>query len=116
MFKLAALLIILMTPITAADLPSKKTLNLAAIKTMVAAAEAEAQKRNVNVTICIVDDSANVIFLQKADNVGMNTLQFAQRKARHAAIYRRPSKDAADQLKNGNLQILAFPDAFPNQG
>lgn len=117
MFQLVALFLltgIAMT--TAAELPSKKSLNLAGIKTMVAAAEAEAQKRNVQVTICIVDESGNVLFLQKADGAGLNTIQFAQKKARHSALYRRPSKSAADQLKNGDLQILAFPDAFPNQG
>ncbi len=116
MVKLTAGLISLMTLMTAADLPSKKYLNLAAIKTMVAAAEAEAHKRNVQVTICILDESANLLFLQKADGAGLNTIQFAQRKARYAALYRRPSKSAADQLKSGDLQVLAFPDAFPNQG
>jgi glc operon protein GlcG len=100
----------------ASDLPTRKYLNLAALKTMAAAAEAEAQKRNVQVTICIVDDSANLLFLQKADGVGLNTIQFAQRKARYAALYGRASKVAADQLKGGDLGVLAYPDAFPNQG
>jgi len=98
------------------DLPSKKWLNLAAIKIMVAAAEAEAQKRDVQVTLCIVDESGNLLFLQKADGVGLNTIQIVQKKARYAALYRRPSKTAADQLSGGNLQVLVFPDAFPNQG
>jgi glc operon protein GlcG len=83
---------------------------------MVAAAEAEAQKRNVQVTICIVDESGNLLFLQKADGAGLTTIQFATKKARHAALYGRPSKASADQLKAGNIQVLAFPDAFPNQG
>ena len=116
MSKLFALLLTVMTVTSAADLPTRKWLNLEAIKTMVAAAEAEAQKRNVQVTICIVDESGNLLFLQKADTAGINTIQFAQKKARAAAIYGRPSKDQADQLKNGNLQVLVFPDAFPNQG
>ncbi len=100
----------------AADLPSRKYLNLAAIKTMVAAAEQEAQHRNVQLTICVVDESGNLLFLQKADKAGLNTIQFAQRKARQAASYGRPSKSAADQLKSGDLSVLTFPDAFPNQG
>lgn len=100
----------------AVDLPSKKYLNLAAIKTMVAAAEAEAQKRNVQVTICIVDESGNLLFLQKGDGASLNTIQFAQKKARHSAAFRSPSKNAADNLAKGNLQVLAFPDGFPNQG
>jgi len=116
MAKHVALFLTTMALISAAELPTKKWLNLAAIKTMVAAAEAEAQRRNVEVTLCIMDESANLLFLQKADGAGLNTIQFAQKKARHAALYGRPSKDAADQLKNGDLQVLAFPDAFPNQG
>jgi glc operon protein GlcG len=98
------------------DLPTKKWLNLAAIKAMVAAAEAEAQRRSVQVTICIVDEGGNLLFLQKADGAGLNTIQIVQKKARYAALYSRPSKFAADQLKGGDLQILAFPEAFPNQG
>lgn len=101
---------------SAADLPTKKSLNLAAIKTMVAAAESEARKRNVQVTICIVDESGNLLFLEKGDGAGLNTIQFAQKKARHSALYRQPSAAAAGQLKNGDLQVLVFPDAFPNQG
>ncbi len=117
MFKLFPLLLILMPSFTtAADLPTKRYINLSAIKTMVAAAEAEALKRNVQVTICIVDESGNLLYLQKGDGAGLNTIQFAQKKARHSAFFKKPSKSAADQLKSGDLQVLAFPNAFPNQG
>jgi glc operon protein GlcG len=116
MMKLFALGLSLMMIAMAADLPSKKWLNLAALKTMVAAAEAEAQKRNVQVTICIVDESGNLLFLQKADGATLNTIGFAQKKARYAAIYGRPSKVAQDSLKAGNLIQLVAPDGFPNQG
>jgi len=98
------------------DLPTKKWLNLAALKTMVAAAEAEAAKLKVQVTLCIVDEGGHLLFLQKADSAGLNTVQIAQKKARYAALYRRPSRIAEDQLSGGNLGVLAFPDAFPNQG
>ena len=116
MLKLIAMFLACVMVAIAADLPTKKWLNLAAIKTMVAAAEAEAQKRNVQVTLCIVDDSGTLLFLQKADGAGINTIQYAQRKARYAALYKRPSKDAADQLKNGSLAVLVMPESFPNQG
>lgn len=100
----------------ALQLPEKKTLNLEAIKVMVSAAEAEAAKRKVHVTICVVDDSGNLLFLEKGDGATLNTIQFAQKKARHAAAYRSPSKKGADAVKNGNVAALAFPDFFPNQG
>jgi glc operon protein GlcG len=117
MFKLLALMMIFLVTISSAqDLPTRKRLNLATIKNLVAAAEAEAKRQNVEVTLCIVDESGNLLFLQKADGASLNTIQFAQKKARHSALYRSPSKDGADALKKGNLEVLAFPDFFPNQG
>src|ERR1035441_4251821 len=87
MIKFVVLFLSLAFLASAAELPSKKYLNLAALKTMVAAVESEAQKRNVQVTICIMDESGNPLFLQKADGAGLNTLQFAQKKAKYAALY-----------------------------
>ena len=116
MFKLLFVMLAAVATAYSADLPSKKYINLAAIKTMVAAAEAEAKKRNVEVTICIVDESGNLLFLQKADAAPINTVEWAQKKARHAALYGSPSKDAADTVKKGNIEALAFPSFFPNQG
>jgi glc operon protein GlcG len=116
MFKLILLLLSFIVFASAADLPSKKYLNLAAIKAMVAGAEAEAQRQNVQVTICIVDESGNLLFLQKGDSAPLNTITWAQKKARHAAFYKSPSKDAADTVKKGSVEALAFPDFFPNQG
>jgi glc operon protein GlcG len=116
MFKLLAVMLVSAVTLNAADLPKKPYLNLAAIKTMVAASEVKAKELNVEVTICVVDDSGNLLFLEKADGASLNTLQFAQKKARHAAFYGAPSKDGAETVKKGNVEALAFPEFFPNQG
>jgi len=116
MFKLAIALMSLLVVASAAELPSKKYLNLAAVKTMVAAAEAEAQRQNVSITICIVDESGNLLFLEKGDTAPLNTIIWAQKKARHAAFYKSPSKAAEDTIRQHNLEALAYPDFFPNQG
>ena len=68
------------------------------------------------VSICIADENGTVIFLQKADGAGINTLDYAQKKARHAALFHSASKNAMDKLKSGDLQMLIQPGAFPNQG
>jgi glc operon protein GlcG len=99
-----------------AQLPSRKYLDLTAVKTMVAAAEADAQKRQVHVTICVVDDHGSLLFLERGDGVPVNTVDFAQKKARHAALYGSPSKDGADMVKKGGVDAITFPDFFPNQG
>jgi glc operon protein GlcG len=116
MFKLVVVMLTFMVAVSVAELPTRKRLDLATIKALVAAGEAEAKRLNVEVTICIVDESGNLLFLEKADGASLNTIQFAQKKARHSAFYRSPSKDGADALKKGNLEVLAFPDFFPNQG
>ena len=116
MFKLLAVMLLPVMTMSATDLPSRKYLNLAAIKTMVAASEAKARELNVEVTICIVDESGNLLFLEKEDGASLNTLQFAQKKARHAAAYGSPSREAAEAVKKGNVEALAFPNFFPNQG
>lgn len=116
MRKLLAVVLLPVMTTFASDLPTRKYLNLAAVKTMVAAAEAKAKELNVSVTICIVDESGNLLFLEKGDTASLNTLQFAQKKARHAAFYGSPSKDGAETVKNGNTAAMAFPEFFPNQG
>jgi glc operon protein GlcG len=116
MFRILAATLIPVMSMYASDLPSKKYLSFAAIKTMVAASEAKAKEFHVEVTICIVDESGNLLFLEKEDGASLNTLEFAQKKARHAAAYGSPSKDAADTVKKGNVEALAFPNFFPNQG
>jgi glc operon protein GlcG len=116
MFKQLAVILLPLMTMYGSDLPSRKYLNLAAIKTMVAASEAKAQELNVQVTICIVDESGNLLLLEKEDGASLNTLQFAQKKARHAAAYGSPSREGAESVKKGNVEDLAFPEFFPNQG
>jgi glc operon protein GlcG len=116
MLKLLAVALISTSTVFAADLPTKKYIDLDAIKVMVAASEAKAKELNVSVTICVVDESGNLLFLEKGETASLNTIQFAQKKARDAAFYGSPSKDAADTIKKGNVEALAYPDFFPNQG
>jgi glc operon protein GlcG len=116
MFKIVLLVSCLAIAAVGTDLPSKKYLNVAAIKKMVAAAEAKAEDLHLSVTICIVDENGNLLFLQRGDNVSVNTLQWAQRKARHAAFYKSPSREAAETIQKGKMEALAYPEFFPNQG
>lgn len=116
MSKFAAVILAASLLCSAAELSTKKALNLATVKAMVAAAEAEEKKREVQVSICVVDESGNLLFFEKADGAGLNTIVYAQRKARHSAFFRSPSKASADSLKGGNMAQLAAPESFPMQG
>ena len=116
MFKSLLVALCLTGTLMGTDLPSKRYLNLAAIKTIVAGAEAEAKRQNVSVTICIMDENGLLLFLQKGDGVSINTEEWAQKKARHAALYGSASKDAGDLVKSGNTAALSYPNFFPGQG
>ena len=99
-----------------AELPTKKVLTLGLAKRLVAAAEAEARKRGATVVIAVVDDGGQLILLERLDDTQVASVEVAIGKARTAAIFRRPSKEFEDQVKNGRVAALALPGATPLQG
>jgi len=68
------------------------------------------------VTICTVDESGNLLFLTKAGAAPLNTIEFAQKKARQAALYKIPSKDGAHAVKKRPSRCPRFSGLFPQPG
>jgi glc operon protein GlcG len=110
------LLLLAMMRSAGAQVTEKKVLTLGAAKRMAAAAEAEAQKRKSAVVIAVVDDGGNLILLQRLDDTQVASVDVGIAKARTAAIFRRPSREFEDQVKNGRVAALALPGATPLQG
>src|SRR5439155_9712193 len=81
-----------------------------------AAAEAEARTRKATVVIVVVDDGGNVVLLERLDDTQVASVDVGIGKARTAAIFRRPSRDFEEQIKNGRVAALALPGATPLQG
>jgi len=100
----------------AAELPTKKILTLEAAKQVAAAAEAEAYRLGATVVIVVVDDGGHVLLLERLDNTQVASVEVGIGKARTAAIFRRPSKEFEDQVRNGRVAALALPGATPLQG
>lgn len=98
------------------QLASKKALTLDAAKKIAAAAEAEARKNNWNVVICVVDDGASLLYLQRMDGTQIGSLEIAQGKARTAIKMKRPSKVLEDAVGGGRNAILTLPDVLPVEG
>lgn len=107
-------------PLTAwADSPAtleKRVLTLAAARAIAAAAEADATARGVGVVIVVVDDTGNVIQLTRMDTAQVASVNVGIGKARTAAIYRRPTREFEEQIRNGRIAALALVDATPLQG
>ncbi len=99
-----------------AQVIDKKALSLAAAKQIAAAAEADAKAKNARVVIAVVDDGGNLLVLQRLDDTQVASVEVAMGKARTAAIFRRPSREFEEQVKNGRVAALALPGATPLQG
>ena len=94
----------------------KKVLTLSGARQIVAAAEAEANRRGLGVVIVVVDDAGNVIQLSRMDSAQVASVNVGIGKARTAAIYRRPSRVFEEQIRDGRVAALALADATPLQG
>jgi uncharacterized protein GlcG (DUF336 family) len=88
----------------------KYTLELADIKSIAAAAEAEALKNNWAVTIAIVDDGGHLVWLQRLDGAAAISAHIAPAKAHTAALGRRESKVYEDVINGGRASFLSAPD------
>jgi uncharacterized protein GlcG (DUF336 family) len=83
---------------------------LADIKTIAAAAEAEAIKHAWAVTIAIVDDGGHLLWLQRLDGAAPVSAHIAPAKAHTAALGRRESKIYEDVINAGRYSFLSAPD------
>ncbi len=94
----------------------KKVLTFESAKKIAAAAEAEAKKRHSTVVVVVVDDGGHPLIVHRLDDTQVASVEVGIGKARTAAIFRRPSRDFEEQIKNGRLASLVLPGATPLQG
>jgi uncharacterized protein GlcG (DUF336 family) len=87
----------------------KPVLTLDDVKTIAAAAEAEAKSHNWNVVISIVDDGGHLMWLQRLDGVAPVSAYIAPAKAKAAAMGRRESKIYEDMINNGRISFTTAP-------
>jgi glc operon protein GlcG len=88
---------------------TKSFLELADVKAIAAAAEAEALKNNWAVTISIVDDGGHLLWLQRLDGAPPISSHIAPGKANTAAVGRRESKVYEDMVNGGRMSFLSAP-------
>lgn len=88
---------------------NKAFLELVDVKTIAAAAEAEALKNNWAVTIAIVDDGGHLLWLQRLDGAPAISSHIAPAKAHTAALGRRESKVYEDVINGGRVSFLSAP-------
>ena len=88
---------------------TKPFLSLTDVKSMAAAAEAEAVNNQWVVTIAIVDDGGHLLWLQRLDGAAPISSHIAPAKARTAALGRRESRLYEEMINQGRMSFLSAP-------
>ena len=118
MFNRLVIIVSLATALAApasAQVRATSGLTLDGARNIVAAAEAEAKKNGWSMSIAIVDAAGELVLFHKSDMSAPFNGDFALRKARTAARYRRPTKALDSVVAGGRIQFLAS-DALPIEG
>lgn len=88
---------------------TKAALELADLKAIAAAAEAEALANQWAVSIAIVDDGGHLLWLQRLDGAAPISAHIAPGKARTAAMGRRESRVYEEMINGGRVSFLSAP-------
>ena len=85
---------------------------------MVAAAKAKGAEKKREPTIAVVDEGGHLLYLERPDRNGVNTVDMAIAKARTAAFRGRPSRSWGERLKErpgsaGAPNYLGVPGGIP---
>ena len=89
---------------------NKPALELADVKAMAAAAEAEALKNRWAVSIAIVDDGGHLLWLQRLDGAPPISAHIAPAKANTAALGQRETRVYEEMINGGRVSFLSAPD------
>jgi len=99
-------------------LKMKPMLTLDLAKSILRAAEEEADKNQWNVAIAVTDDTGELISFIRKDDTTHAAIEIAQKKAYHAANYRRDTIFHESILAEGNenMAVLSLPNVMPVEG
>ena len=99
-----------------AHIATRKALTLAGADMVAQAAETEALGRGARVVIAVVDEAGKAIVLRRLDGAQVASVDVAMDKARTAAVFRRPSKELEDQVRDGRFGALQLAGGVTLQG
>lgn len=95
---------------------TKKVLTLDAAKQIAAAAHEEARKNHWTMAICIVDDGAHLLYLERMDGTQIASVIVAQDKAATAVRFKRPTKALEEAVAGGRFVVMKLAGATPIEG
>ena len=102
------------------DIPYGQSIGEDKAKQILAAAEAEARKRNWKMNIAVVDTNGELVHFLRMDGAQIASVSISQGKARTAARFRRPTQAFYNVYEAGHHYVstldptlIASPGGFP---
>ena len=92
------------------DVPYGAPIALERAVTVIAAAVAEARKRDWKLNVAVVDSGGNLVAFERMDGAQLASIQIAQHKARAAVTFRRETKAFENALQQNNLNYIMTLD------
>ncbi len=98
------------------DIPYGMPITLEHAEAAIAAAVAEAKRRDWKMNIAIVDGGGNLVAFQRMDGAQMASIAISQHKARAAAAFRRETKVLETGVQGGNIYQLTLDGIIASRG
>jgi uncharacterized protein GlcG (DUF336 family) len=98
------------------DIPYGTPIALERAEVAIAAAIAEAKRRDWKMGIAIVDGGGNLVAFQRMDGSQMASIAISQHKARAAAAFRRETKAFETGVQSGNTYQLTLDGMIAARG
>jgi glc operon protein GlcG len=107
----------MLPPAAIAKFAQKKVLTLEIARTMVAAAEAEAERSHLAGVVAVVDDGGWPILIERMDHAAyLASVELAPGKARTAALFKKPSEALEDAINHGRVAAVTAQGFTEMQG
>jgi uncharacterized protein GlcG (DUF336 family) len=97
-------------------LPYGAPITLEQARLVVAAAEAEAKKRGVAISVAVVDTGGYMVLAERMTGVSEASSETVFLKAKSAVIWQRPTATWLPAIAASNGAQLAFPHVWPGAG
>jgi len=98
------------------DVPYGTAITLERAQQVVAAAMAEAKKRNWKMNVSVVDPNGDLLAFGRMDGAQLASVEISQHKARTAARYRRNTKLFENGMQGGMVYQLTLDGVIGSRG
>jgi uncharacterized protein GlcG (DUF336 family) len=99
-----------------ADIPYGTPIALDRAEAAIAAAVAEAKKRDWKLNVAVVDAGGHLVAFQRMDGAQLGSIAISQHKARASATYRRETKAFEAGIQGGATYLITLDDIIASRG